>query len=161
MIKRINEYYPMKYHWLGNTINSIGTLKYDETLSEENMYNIYANYNLYNKEAAEIFTLVLARTGKGLSKLKTEIQNAYRDYCRKAEAAIGNGEGLRLAHCGLWGLLSVKVVLLLEEPGGVLPAAETARQHADQRVLEGLPEVPVEVGVDDRVQGGIEVTDPE
>lgn len=41
-----------------------------------------------------------------------------------------------------------------------LPAAERA-ERALQGVLEGLPEVPVEVGVDEGIQGRIGVADPE
>lgn len=36
-----------------------------------------------------------------------------------------------------------------------------ARENALQRVLERLPEVPIEVGVDQRIQCRIEVSDPE
>jgi hypothetical protein len=42
----------------------------------------------------------------------------------------------------------------------VLPARE-ARERALECVLEGLSEVPVEVGVDERVQGRVEVANPE
>ena len=34
-------------------------------------------------------------------------------------------------------------------------------KHADERVAEGFPEVFVEVGVNQRVEGGVEVADPE
>ncbi|GJQ84995.1 hypothetical protein Trydic_g3657 [Trypoxylus dichotomus] len=74
---------------------------------------------------------------------------------------IGNFENVLLSSGLGRRLRRLKFVLLLEKPGRVLPAAETARQHAEQRVFEGLPEVPVEVGVDDRVQGRVEVADPE
>lgn len=43
---------------------------------------------------------------------------------------------------------------------GRRPPAEAA-ERALKGVLEGLSEVPVEVGVDERVQGGVEVADPE
>lgn len=43
---------------------------------------------------------------------------------------------------------------------GRRPPAEAA-ERALQGVLEGLSEVPVEVSVDERVQGGVEVADPE
>lgn len=52
-------------------------------------------------------------------------------------------------------------VLRLKEPGRRLPAGEAARHRAQQRVLERLPEVPVEVSVDQRVQRRIEVAYPE
>ena len=41
------------------------------------------------------------------------------------------------------------------------PAARATRERAHQRVLEGLAEIAVEVRVDERVQGAVEVTYPE
>ena len=42
-----------------------------------------------------------------------------------------------------------------------LPAPETTREHTLERVLKRLPEIPIEIGVDERIQGGVEVADPE
>lgn len=45
--------------------------------------------------------------------------------------------------------------------GGWLPAGTATREEALQRVFKSLPEVTVEVGVDEWVQRRVEVADPE
>lgn len=49
----------------------------------------------------------------------------------------------------------------LDELRRCFPAARAARERAHQRVLEGLAKVAIEVRVDERVQGAVEVTYPE
>jgi hypothetical protein len=58
-------------------------------------------------------------------------------------------------------LVSRRRVLWLKEPGGVLPAGEAARHRAEEGVFESFSEVPVKVGVNHRIQGRVEVTNPE
>lgn len=44
----------------------------------------------------------------------------------------------------------------------LLPGVLTARaKHTNQRVAEGFPEILIEVGVDKRIEGRIEIADPE
>lgn len=44
---------------------------------------------------------------------------------------------------------------------GVLPTPEAARQRTHEGIFERIPEIPIEVCVDKRVQRRIEVPDPE